>query len=206
MPLHQHITPNEATHIWIWGTTESNDALLEQVRNLGWRLELTDIASEQRRREIIVTHLLMSLAGISKIYHEADGRPYCNEYASISLSHSKQWVVLATHQSLPIGVDIECTTDRVLRVASRFMSEHELNYLPEDDLTTMLIAWCAKEAAYKIMGHTATDFRASLCIHPFSAGEKGVVRVEHVPTTQKLTLYYQSHLLHYMLVYGIKEG
>ena len=166
---------------------------------------MTDIASEQRRREIIVTHLLMSLAGISKIYHEADGRPYCNEYASISLSHSKQWVVLATHQSSPIGVDIECGMDKVLRVASRFMSERELDYLPKN-LPTMLIAWCAKEAAYKIIGQQATDFRATLCIHPFSAEENGVVSVEHVPTTQKLTLYYQSHLLHYMLVYGIKEG
>lgn len=205
MPLHKHIVPNEATHIWIWETTESNEALLAQACNLGWRLELTDIASEQRRREIIVTHLLMSLAGISAIYHEENGRPYCREYASISLSHSKQWVVLATHQSSPIGVDIECGTDKVLRVASRFMSERELDYLPKN-LPTMLIAWCAKEAAYKIIGQQATGFRATLCIHPFSAEENGVVSVEHVPTAQQLTLHYQAYLLHYMLVYGFKEG
>lgn len=205
MPLHQHITPDTSTNIWIWEASESNEELLSKANNLGWTLDIAHISGEQRRREIITTHLLMSLAGITAIQHNTDGRPYCREYHSISLSHSKQWVTLATHQSSTIGIDIECITDRVLRVATRFMNEQELSYLSPDDLQTMLISWCAKETAYKIIGHPATDFRATLRIHPFNAMQEGNLRIEHLTSSQILTLHYQSSSSHYMLVYGVKQ-
>ena len=204
MPLHLHLNPTPSTHIWIWETTESNEELLSQAKKLGWSPCIADITSTQRQREIICTHLLMSLAGIKKIDHEPMGNPYCQEYSFISLSHSKKWIALATHDTAPIGIDIECETEKVLKVATRFMSEHELTYLSQNDLQTMLVSWCAKEASYKIIGSTATDFRASLRIHPFAYQEQGMITVEHLPNAEKLTLHYQSLPSQYTLVYGTK--
>lgn len=204
MPLHLHLNPDHQTHIWIWEATESTDWLLKQTQESIHEQSLAAIKSEQRVREVVVTHLLMSLAHIATIKHDTNGRPYCSEYPYISISHSKQWIALATHTTSPIGIDIESHTPKVFKVAKRYMSPHELTYLPSEHLATMLACWCVKEAAYKIIGPSVVDFCASLRIEPFHVASEGEITVCEIKTSESLTMHY-LHNPHYMLVYGTKE-
>ena len=205
MPLHLHLTPDATTNIWIWEATESLEWLTKEVGESKTKQLTEGVKSQQRIRELLVTHLLLSLAHIEKLQHDSNGKPLCREYTSISISHSRQWIALATHTTSVIGIDLETNAPKVLKVARRFMSEEELSRLPVDNVPCMLACWCAKEAAYKIFGQPATDFRTALKIDTFTPQAEGRMMITlSVTPPQHLQVHYLHHP-DYMLVYGTQD-
>ena len=86
--------------------------------------------SQQRRKERLAVRLLLLQAGITGLAYEESGKPYLVDGPYISISHSRDWVCVALHDSRPIGIDLECFSDRMLALAQRFMNEEE--YLTEE--------------------------------------------------------------------------
>lgn len=112
-----------------------------------------------RRRErlcaaAMVAEMLGQAYGIG---HDEDGRPYAcvagtsEAVGYLTVSHSKSFVAVGWSEQ-PLGIDLECTSDRPLRLAPRFLHESEwplIDLLPHPAATAALMLWTAKEAAFK---------------------------------------------------------
>ena len=80
-----------------------------------------------------------------KITHDENGKPVIQDY-NISISHSKGYLAILLSKALRVGIDIEYWSERIQKIAKRFLHKDE-NYTTTEDL---LITWCAKEAVYKL--------------------------------------------------------
>ena len=113
-----------------------------------------------------------------EIGHYRNGAPFIyGEENRISISHTNHFLVVATLTPTPevdlsdfsrraaMGVDCE-RNDRkqVLNVRERFLSEKELENIPDDDLKANIIAWTVKEACYKALLEEGLDFRTQILI------------------------------------------
>ena len=91
----------------------------------------------------------------------------------ISITHTIGYVAVILSQNYEVGIDIEYFSNRVNRIASRFLRCDEMFTNTLDTLT----AWCAKETIYKLFSsehlalqeikvnpqlRTVTNFRQNL--------------------------------------------
>lgn len=105
--------------------------------------------SNARRMEYICERALlkdMMNGKIVKIFHNEDGKPILNNGLNISISHTRGYIAIILSETKNVGIDIEYVSDRVEKIASRFMREDE----SADDIMSLLVHWCAKETLYKL--------------------------------------------------------
>lgn len=79
------------------------------------------------------------------VMHNKDGKPFIEGY-NISISHTQGWATVILSEKHNVGIDIEYKSDRVCRVAKRFLRDDE-PYIKTNDI---LYVWCAKESLYKL--------------------------------------------------------
>ena len=90
--------------------------------------------------------LLRQMLGYDVVLiHNEDGKPFIKGY-NISISHTKGFVASLLSRHLQVGIDIEYHSDRIQKIAQRFLRSDEKYTLTSDLLTV----WCAKEAVYKL--------------------------------------------------------
>lgn len=131
-------------------------------------LDLSSINSDTRKIERLVTYqLLNALTGLDQveIKHDKAGKPLIDGY-EISLSHTRGWAAMIISEHYQTGIDVEYISDRVNRVASRFIRSDE----DCEGLEKRLVNWCAKEALYKM--RSAEDLQYfDMRLHPFSLSD-----------------------------------
>jgi len=109
--------------------------------------------------EIIVRYALQQNYGILPtqefLYHEK-GKPFLPiDNIHFNISHSGDWVVCCTANN-KVGIDVEKIRKNKLKVATRFFSEREIDYLTnivenkQDEEFTRL--WTIKESYLKYLG------------------------------------------------------
>ncbi|MDE7393968.1 MAG: 4'-phosphopantetheinyl transferase superfamily protein, partial [Muribaculaceae bacterium] len=115
-------------------------------------LGLSSQALPKRIRERLASILLLeSIHGFEKlrIGRRDDGSPYIVDIPElhISIAHSATHCALAlsTH---PVGIDIENNSPKLQRVASKFLTDSEMQWLVTP--VQLLQAWTIKEAVYKL--------------------------------------------------------
>lgn len=199
MPFHSRFSPDKGCSVYVWHLQES----VEELERLLPEIDVPASKSLQRRKERLAVRLLLQQAGTEGLAYEESGKPYLADGRYISISHSRDWVCVALHDSRPIGVDLECFSDRMLPLSQRFMSSEELATLPYDK-TVMHMAWCAKEAAYKMWGDSLVDFRASMRVLPFTLSENGgefllQLKADGTKLTMKYMLNHDYALVYCML-------
>lgn len=133
-----------------------------------------------RRREYLAWRALVrrELGADAVISYNAVGAPVVENYpVHISVSHCKSHVAVCICSS-PCAVDIESMERDFSRVLPRYLSSGEQS-LSGDPLFPA-VAWCAKEALYKLSGCTGLDLLRDLHIEAFDA-EAGIVtgRIEN---------------------------
>lgn len=116
--------------------------------------------------------------GFRAISHTGNGAPLLEEEDSrISITHTDHLLAVATLPKTPeadllrfeprtaLGIDAE-RRDRsqVQALRSRFLSEREMELVPESSLDATLMAWTAKEALYKAALTPGLDWRSQLRI------------------------------------------
>lgn len=139
--------------------------------------EYAQITTEKRQKEFLSTRLLINeLQGHPvEVTYDANGKPFLrNSDEKISFTHSGKWVAVIVHPEKSVGIDLECPSSRILKVAQRFTGEKEREYfrIPENERELLLI-WCAKEAIYKMKGSEVTDFALTMEVLPFRAEAAG---------------------------------
>lgn len=118
-------------------------------------LGLTSQALPKRIKERLASLLLLeSIQGFENlsIGRRDDGSPYIVEIPElhISIAHSATHCALAVSTN-PIGIDIENSSPKLQRAASKFLTDSELQQLVTP--SQLLQAWTIKEAVYKLFHH-----------------------------------------------------
>lgn len=148
--------------------------------------EIEAIANLKRRRERSATYHIINRIFPQKplLRHEADRSPVLvNENGipmetEISISHSARSVAVAA-ACRRIGVDIECMSSKIDRVASKFLSEAESRFI--DTSAKRLVAWTVKEAVYKAAATEGLPLVNGIEISPegFMSDSAATVYVSH---------------------------
>ena len=153
MPLIKISCVTDETRMGLWQITETPDEMLRLYPHLHG-LQMT-YQSVRRRMEVLCTRALlyeMTHDATLPIGHSSNGKPIVEGW-HISISHTRGYAVLLLSRKENVAVDIEYRSDRVGRIASRFIRPDETARSLED----MLRIWSAKETLYKL--HSDDDLR-----------------------------------------------
>jgi len=194
----------------IWKMDETREELL-QLFPVHRRSEadkyLRDIRSERRSIEWLSTRLmLLDLLGKEQmILNRKDGSPYLDDGKNnISISHTKDYASILLHETSAVGVDIETRSERVVKIAGKFISDQE--YIdPTQKIVHQLLHWSAKETLFKLMNEQGIDFKQHLHIDPFTPAKEGLIMATETKTdqTRSFRLHYEVHP-DYVLTWAIK--
>nr|WP_321465578.1 4'-phosphopantetheinyl transferase superfamily protein [uncultured Desulfobulbus sp.] len=121
-----------------------------------------------------LVRLLETLAKVSpatvSVLPDAQGKPWlssssaCLEGIGLSISHSGHFAAAMVVQTGCCGVDIQCRSDRLLKVQERFATDAELALLHKEQypLARLAMLWTAKEALKKCFLADAPTFFGKL--------------------------------------------
>jgi 4'-phosphopantetheinyl transferase len=168
--------------VGVWAITESA-AELEAILALDDddRAKLYGFQRDARRCEWLASRVVLKhIVGHDvKIGYRANGAPYmANQSGYISLSHTKGFAAAVFHPTKPTGIDIEYPSARVLKVSDRFLSGHEMAFIPKEwEMVYQTVIWCAKEALFKWLGKTNVTFNTDLIIDAFTCQQNKPFRL-----------------------------
>ncbi|MCC8171571.1 MAG: 4'-phosphopantetheinyl transferase superfamily protein [Parabacteroides sp.] len=184
MPLiNNHTSPLRG----IWKIEETDTELLCMLDNREWYApRLETMPALQRRREWLAARVLLKtlLGKEVQVAYTETGRPYCpGEPYAVSISHTRGYAAVCVTTGFSPGIDIEYRSDRVKKVATRFLDETELRQIsPECDMLSLQLYWSAKETVFKALGQPEVDFRRHIRIRPFRPAGAGVFLAEETRT------------------------
>lgn len=161
-----------------------------------WRIdESIEGAPRQRERQAVLS-LLHAMTGDETltIGHEPSGKPFIDPFhGNISVSHTRGYAALLLSDGRErLGVDIEYRSDRVERIASRFIRTDEDAPATADKL----LIWSAKEAVYKLYSEDHLmffDMRTQRFSSLGNISEKGVglLHMENLGRNEVVDVHYE---------------
>lgn len=182
---------------------EDVDELKHQLKNFNiYDAQYQEIHLLKRQKEFLATRILLNqlLKKDVQVAYNKEGKPYIkNKNSQISITHSKNYMAVIADKNHKVGIDIELRTKKIINIAPKFLSDTEQRDF-QDDISKIEIAWCAKEALYKIIGIKAVDFAKSFEILPFVLNETGDIFVLYTSGSRIYSLRYHQNDV-YTLVY-----
>ncbi len=103
-------------------------------------------------------------------YRTDTGQPLLvGNLAHISISHSVDFaaIVLDTHHK--VGIDIEKISDKVEKIASKYLQDDER----ETTFERLTLKWCIKEAVYKVSDHDNLSLKNDIQILKIDSSSTG---------------------------------
>lgn len=182
MPLTRKQRLDDESWLAIWKMDEALDSIPRPRQ-----IDLSQYKG-QRLREKLTEYLLLGLlTGQDNLVidHDNDGAPMVEGF-NISISHTKGWAAMILSKSHRCGVDMEYISDRVNKIANRFMRDDE----PQDTTTERLVNWCSKEAAYKYY-HEQHLALHEMRLLPFTPQNKGVACLENMRQEERAHIHYE---------------
>ena len=137
---------------------------------------------------------------------DAHGKPYLvNLPYHISLSHSFDYAAVMISKKGPVGIDIEQISQKVERIAPRFLNPVELASALQDQhkVKALYACWCAKEAVYKCHGQKEVSFADNIQLQPFTYAPEGSIQAQLQKDTLLLNytvqyLQYEDYMVGYV--------
>ena len=172
----------------LWQMDESPEQLFDLYPHLlPYRSSLDDkYKNDGRKLEFLAIRALMyemlRVNGASKgllshagdFTHNGQGKPLFRGY-HVSISHTKGYAVLILSKKAEVAVDIEYMSDRVERIASKFLRKDER----ADSLEAKLVHWCAKETVFKLFSEENLLFE-DMRVKPFDTMSDWACDVENL--------------------------
>lgn len=119
-------------------------SITEPAENLHLGIYKIGEGREEEKRG--ARELLKAMLGCEvEIGHNPNGKPVIPGF-NISISHTKGYVAVLLSAVFKVGIDIEYHSDRIQKIARRFLRPDEI-YSQSIDLLTV---WCVKETLYKL--------------------------------------------------------
>lgn len=162
------VSNNATLGLWRISEADRNPNICNTMPQLSQLLQ--GCGSDKRRAEIMAVHSLLHAMTDDKqlvISHAPTGKPLLPGW-HVSVSHTVGYAALILSKTCHVAVDIEYISDRVGKVAQRFLRADE----HADNTTSMLIHWCAKETMYKLLSEEDLAFE-EMRINPFATSLEG---------------------------------
>lgn len=171
---------DEDTEFALWKIEEQAEELYNQLQlNDHEKAFVEKISNGKRHLHWLGTRVLLRQMLNTREYIDCQvdehGKPYLVTLPyHISLSHSFDYAAVMISKKSPVGIDIEQVKEKVERIASRFLSPEELEFINADQRIAHLYAcWCAKEAIYKCYGQKEVSFMDDIALAPFDYADPG---------------------------------
>ncbi|PLK45572.1 4'-phosphopantetheinyl transferase superfamily protein [Emticicia sp. TH156] len=189
----------------VWKIEESHDELQALLPSeILTDAELAGISHAQKQIEFFCSRLtikyLADKLGIEYLGIKKDqyGKPFLvGSDWQFSLTHTAEYVAVVMHKYLPLGIDMERPSEKLQKIAHKFLSYAE-RADAAGDLDKLCIYWSAKEALYKLYGKRKVIFNDNLLIAPFSINQQvinGRLKINEIDQTyqifvEKIDKYY----------------
>ena len=169
MPVYRIKNISTTTQLGIWEITESTNELIKSLKKKGFDTSnIPTTRNKQRIKQWLATRLLcFHFFEDFTIHYDESGKPHLTNNQFISISHSRQFVVVMINEETTCGVDIEILSPKVDRIKHKFLSSSEIEMAKSNE--TLLIFWGAKEALYKMYGKKQIIFNEQLFLSKFDA-------------------------------------
>jgi 4'-phosphopantetheinyl transferase len=161
----------------IWKISESVEELRSAInlRESEEHLYNTFVAESRQKQWLAYRILIRELLKPDEIPVEYDvsGKPYlAGSDFHISVTHTDDLAAVIISLHGRVGIDIEKIRPRIEKVRDKFISLEEDRLIGKDrELEQLTLAWCAKEALYKLFGIRNLDFRENMLVKiPAQAG------------------------------------
>ncbi|MFZ1705382.1 MAG: 4'-phosphopantetheinyl transferase superfamily protein [Saprospiraceae bacterium] len=174
MPLLDYYSIQEAeSYIGIWELNEDIDFFKSRLDLFPSELEEISTLKQRKLLEWYCSRYLLHLMSNRQIrgacLKDEHGKPFLeNSSYFISMSHSHDRIAVIA-SPFKVGIDIQFIVPKIERIAPRFISESEMNSIPNTDKILFYhLYWGAKESLFKIYGRKELDFREHIKIEPIS--------------------------------------
>lgn len=130
------------------------------------REQLKSLTNDIRKIEFLGVRRIRNESNLSSpIYYSDSRKPFLKKELNtyISISHSKNYCALGA-SSKELGIDIEEISPRIERIASRFVSEEEKQFISEQKILDLTKIWTMKEAMFKLNNRNGIEFITELII------------------------------------------
>lgn len=217
MPLfyQQHI--NQNTRLAIWKIEETESFFVGTV------LLQRDITHLHKRLQHLAGRYLLRYLFPDFPYDEiliADTRkPYlASEAYHFSISHCGDYAAAIVSKDERVGIDIEIPSEKILRIAHKFVNEEEslmleiggsmlevkkvneqqtpkTKQISTQQINQLTLLWCAKETMFKWYALGNVDFKAMLHVNIKNIEEAGILDAFISTPQQQIPLSISSHFL-----------
>lgn len=130
-----------------------------------------------------------------KIQLNPAGKPFLPEGIQFSISHTRGFAAGIVSAEMPVGIDIEFISPRVLKIEKKFLNSQEyalLDPLSEQDrIVFSSLFWSIKETVYKCWGNGGVDFAEQIRIQSFSLQDQGTAAVQFGHADTVHAVHYQ---------------
>lgn len=194
----------------LWQMDESPEQLFDLYPHLlPYRSSLNDkYKNDGRKLEFLAIRALMyemlRVNGASKgllshagdFTHNGQGKPLFRGY-HVSISHTKGYAALILSKKSEVAVDIEYMSDRVERIASKFLRKDER----ADSLDSKLVHWCAKETVFKLFSEENLLFE-EMRVKPFDTMSDWACDVENLKSGKTARVDFEL-AMNFVLTYSM---
>jgi 4'-phosphopantetheinyl transferase len=158
---------------------------------------LLQISNLKRQQEFIATRILRNaLFGKETIFYNIQGAPYIESEGYISISHSKNIVSISFSKAFEVGIDIEEISDKIIRVAPKFVSDLEQLNIDINNPVQLTKLWTGKEALYKLAKTEGLHFKEQLNLIQKSADLwDGTIQTNHETIRTELNIFEKKNFM-----------
>ena len=198
----------------VWDVMEKEDFFLETYSYSADELSEIDKKHASHRLQLLASRAVLYDMSLSKsgykIVKDDHGKPHIvNIQGDISFTHSHSQAAAIYSKMRLVGIDIQISTDKINRIARKFVSKTKADYIciHENTVDYHHILWGAKESMYKAYGRRKVEFRDNLFVNPFVYQSKG----GHITGSIKMPDYkgdfdiYYTKMGDYYMVYCIEK-
>ena len=210
MPIILQKKYRNGIHLAVWQITESHDELQAMLPSeILTDAELASIHHPHKQIEFFCSRLTIKLLadflGIKYLGIKKDeyGKPYLvGSTWQMSLTHTSNYVAAIMHPTQSLGMDMEKPSEKMLRIAHKFLSDNEI-IAANNDLEKLCIYWSVKEALYKLYGKRKVFFHENLYVFPFQKGDLKIIgRLKINEIDEEYTIFIENIAGYILVVAG----
>jgi len=189
MPLFYQQNINATTRLAVWKIEETEEFFCGTIplqRN---------IAHPHKRLQHLAGRYLLRFLFPDFPYHAIEiattKKPYLpNEAYHFSISHCGDYAAAIVSSTYRVGVDVELVTERVVKIAQKFLHEEEQKMFNIQssmvNVQQLTLLWSCKEAMFKWWGNGEVDFSEMMRIEPFQLANSGSIQASFKETPLQL--------------------
>jgi phosphopantetheine--protein transferase-like protein len=202
MPVYFIKEAEKGVKLGVWSITEDAAELFRNIILTEKESAIfSTFGSETRKLHWLSYRLLIEKmnGGNFILEYNSFGKPMMIKLEHyVSISHSGDFSAVIISNTARVGIDIEKISQRIERVAGRFLSDEELTEIHEENrLEKLCVCWAAKEAMFKLYGDEHYDFREEIRLWPFTMSTQGTLKGQLCGKNN-----HKSYTIHYEMIEG----